>query len=125
MANTIQCADCGTTREARNKNTRYCHHCRLLRNMEFFRKPHTHRECSSARCSAKYAPVERDDAYCGSCDLGYSTMRGTCKACSTADAYLIRPGVELCKECARDPKKRLVLIAALRDGQAKRKEGES
>ncbi len=118
MAHTISCRDCGHPRAARNRNTRYCHRCRLLRNVEFFRHAHSHRKCRA--CEKSFAPVDRADEFCGDCELGYSTMRGECLLCKEASTYLVRPEVRVCKSCAREPTLRNKLIHSLQLGQLQR-----
>ena len=116
----IHCADCGSPREAAQRNTKYCHHCRLLRNLEFFS---TRTEtCSEDGCERKFAPIERGDAWCSQHALGHSTLKGTCLICGTDDAFLVRTGVKVCVSCIRKPELRRRLIANLQRSQAQRKE---
>lgn len=114
----IRCRQCGAHRRARNKNTTHCYKCRLLRNLEFVAE--FTRSCQD--CKAKFAPISRNDPYCGRCALGRSTNTGTCIFCQEPDTYFIQIGVPVCKECARAPERRRAFIAALQRGLRERKE---
>lgn len=112
----ITCADCGHFRRARNRNTKYCHKCRLLRNLEYH--SNTVRLCS--HCKAEFAPIDVKDPCCGEHTLGYSTLRGDCRYCNAENAFLARPDVPVCLSCVRKPTLRARLINALQRGQADR-----
>ncbi len=119
MAHTIRCADCGHDRKAIKPNTRYCHRCRLLRQLEFFLT--RTRACAEPGCNREFAPIETRDAYCGVHALGYSTLKGRCALCEVDDAFLVRDGVNLCISCVRDPALRRRIVAILQRSQARRK----
>jgi hypothetical protein len=119
MAYTIICADCREPRVAAKRNTKYCHHCRLLRNLEFF-ATRTH-VCGEANCDRKFAPIERSDAWCSQHALGYSTLKGLCLMCKNDDAFLVRPGVRVCVGCVRKPALRRGLIRNLQRSQHARR----
>ena len=115
----IICRDCREPRIAAKRNTKYCHHCRLLRNLEFF-LTRTH-DCSEPGCNRKFAPLERRDAWCSKHALGYSTLKGRCAVCETDDAFLVREGVNVCVGCVRKPELRRRLVGILQRSQAKRR----
>ncbi len=119
MALIVLCQDCREPRLAAKANTKYCHHCRLLRNLEFFVRQT--RPCAEHGCNRKFSPIERADAYCMVHTLGYSTLRGRCAVCETDDSFLVRPGVNVCISCVRLPELRRRLVGILQRSQAKRR----
>lgn len=114
----ITCHDCGTRRlNPRFKNTRYCRSCRLLRDLLYVSDEQ--RPC--ADCRRPFAPVDRKDTLCGTCNYG-SIYEGHCALCRRSDVELHRPDIAACVKCVRDPAKRKTIIAGLRRGQRERQQ---
>lgn len=121
MPYAITCADCGAKRSnAQYKNTRYCHACRMLRDLVFVED--STRKCVS--CSTVFAPVTRRDSLCGTCNYG-SIYTGACKFCHEPDAELQRSGVAVCVKCVRDPKRRPTVVEGLKIGQRARRKANN
>lgn len=115
MATTITCAECGDTRTAAFKNTKYCVKCALLRDLTFVGD----RTYKCDDCKAEFAPLARRDPYCGNCAFGCGKFEDCVGCAGTAELH--RPGVPLCTRCLRDPKQRRKIIRALRGGQQERR----
>lgn len=115
---TITCRDCGTQRHRVPANTRYCKRCRMLRDIDYWRR--NSRTCS---CGARFAPLDRNDHHCSTCNPGLRAHSGPC-ALAYADhpheGRYVHPALPVCAPCARDPRLRQRLIAALEAGQANR-----
>lgn len=114
---TITCQDCSAERTARNRNTKYCDPCRLLRNLQYIGSKRVH-HCHT--CEAKFRPASRNDDHCGDCGVVYTRHRGECAVCHHTNAPLYRQGMKLCFGCLYDPKKRSTIIKGLLKGQAGR-----
>lgn len=112
----IKCQDCSAKRSnVRYSNTRYCISCRLLR--DFLYVGVEQRPC--AACKRPFAPVNRKDTLCGTCNYG-SIFEGHCLYCKK-DAELYRENLPLCVKCVRSPRDRARIITGLRKGQAARR----
>ncbi len=125
MANliTIECQDCGSPRNTRYKNTKYCEVCRLLRNVAFVGSRTTKCLVSGKR----FAPIARNQELSLTCDP-YSTkaqVEGDCALCGNHTERLYGPNVGVCVECIDDPEKRNQIKAALIRKQAELKSGEA
>jgi hypothetical protein len=119
MGFSITCDDCGHKRSnAQYKNTKFCHQCRMLRDLLFAGL--ATRKCSDAACSKTFAPVVRRDALCGDCHFG-NIYAGDCKFCHRANVDLHRPGIAVCVRCVRDPKQRKGIVEGLKKGQRARR----
>ena len=114
---TIACVDCGTTRTRCPSNTKYCWLCRLIRDLDHWRK--NTRRCMEAGCRATFAPLGFKDRHCSSCNPGMQTRRGRCVLCKQEGCYT-DPRLPVCAGCARDPGQRERLWGALLSGQRKR-----
>lgn len=116
---TITCRDCAAQRHRVPANTRYCKRCRILRDIDYWRRKT--RTCS---CGAVFAPLDRNDGHCSKCDPGLRAHTGPC-ALSSRDAphdgRYVHPALPVCASCARDPRQRQRLIAALERGQSARR----
>src|SRR5215207_8627501 len=99
MAHTIVCKSCGAQRRTQQRNTKYCHKCRLLQNLEYLAT--RTRRCIEPNCNTEFAPVDTKDCYCGAHALGHSTLRGHCAWCHQDTAYLAKPDVPVCVRCVR------------------------
>jgi hypothetical protein len=118
MSRSIICSDCGAKREnVQYKNTLYCHHCRLLRDLLFLGEKHE-RKCGG--CETPFARTHTKDTLCGDCHYG-SMYFGACALCSTPDAALHRPGIAVCIPCLRAPANRPKIINGLMKGLKARK----
>ena len=121
---TINCRDCGHPRQTPRKNTRYCHVCRLLRNLRWA-GPRTS-ECTI--CDREYAPIGREASrlpLCPSCAHHPSHyFTGTCRLCK-GTGTLYHEDVEICLDCLGDPKQRGVVLRALARKQVRRREEEA
>lgn len=118
MPHDITCQDCGAQRlSATYSTTRYCHSCRLLRNLIFVRD----RVYDCQVCGKPFAPVSRGDGYCAKHDFG-SNVFGTCAFCDEENVEFIRPNIPLCLKCAKTPgATRHRIVAGLKNGQRDRK----
>lgn len=99
----IQCETCGSDRETKYRNTKYCHVCRIYHNLDFVGDKE--QECYV--CDRKFAPVTRNHTTCHQCDLrrrSYS-VDGKCGICGK-EKVLWQEDIHVCMECATDPKKR-------------------
>lgn len=115
---TIICRDCGDERHRVPRNTLYCKRCRVLRNIDYWRK--TTRRC--ADCDAPFAPLDRNDNWCSKCNPGLQAHRGPCAlARGEHEGLYVTGSVPICADCMRDPAQRRFLISALSKGQAKRR----
>ena len=119
---TITCRDCGAERHRVPSNTRYCKRCRMLRDIDYWRRETRH--CLGTECEhAKFAPLDRADRHCSACNPGLRAHVGPC-ALAYKDAphegRYIHPALPVCADCARDPRQRQRLIRALETGQAAR-----
>lgn len=114
---TISCEDCGLNRRGPS-NTKYCHLCRLLRNVEYY----TTKTLDCQECRANFMPVKRGDPWCGNCALGQTANRGSCTLCGEQDTYRIMASVAVCERCARDPAHRRQFIRGMRLKQATQRE---
>ena len=112
---TITCRDCGFQRHRVPANTRYCKRCRLLRDIDYWRR--RTRTCS---CGAVFAPLGRLDRHCSKCDPGLRAHTGPC-GLGNHDGRYVHPSLPICASCCRDPKQRQRMIAALERGQAARR----
>jgi hypothetical protein len=117
---TIQCADCGRTRQTRRSNTKYCYPCRLLRNIKWQGTETT--KCLV--CEKRFSPLKRGDVICGKCDSvpPPGDPRGTCAFCGTENSSLVDKEVQVCRPCATDPEQRGKLAAALQKKANKARE---
>lgn len=116
---TITCRDCGNQRHRVPKNTRYCKRCRMLRDIDYWRR--RVRTCS---CGNKFAPLDRLDRHCSTCDPGLRAHAGPCVLATRDNPHegrYVHPALPVCASCARDPKQRQRMIAALELGQANRR----
>jgi hypothetical protein len=126
----ISCAQCGEARKGVPKNTLYCFRCRVLLNIEFWRR--RTRRCAGQHCGKHFAPLDRNDRYCSECDPGLSRYTGVCvlstrtrskdEIAVTHEGRYADPRLPVCVGCLRDPKKRGQLIAALEAGRKKRRQ---
>lgn len=115
--NIIKCQECGSERQTRWSNTKYCLVCRYLGNAKYLAEHNTTLECWE--CSTVFAPLKRDDKFCPECaPMSQSHPHGHCNLCSRDDQPLLARGIKVCRGCAYDPDKRQVFIKAL--GQKKR-----
>lgn len=115
---TILCTDCGTPRHRVPSNTRYCWLCRLLRDIDYWR-----RNTRTCGCGAKFAPLNRADLHCSTCNPGLRAYSGPCVLATKDRPHEGRyphPKLPVCVACTRDPKIRPRLIRALEVGQARR-----
>jgi hypothetical protein len=107
---TIRCADCGHGRETARANTKYCRLCRLFRDLSHLKG----RTSTCIACGARFAPLTANDGLCSKCDfLAENNARGRCNICETDNALLIKAGVAVCNGCAKDPKRRKVVVMAV------------
>lgn len=85
------------------KNTKYCHVCRLERDLKFIGPKTT--KCWG--CDKPFAPLNRNDMLCSKCDLvtGTADVEGVCGICD-ASGPLYRQDIRICMACLRDPDKR-------------------
>jgi hypothetical protein len=116
---TVHCADCGSEVQTRRANTKYCKVCRLLRDVKFVKE--RTKECWG--CGVTFAPLNRGDVFCGTCDLvpGHS-VTGTCAFCK-AQTQLYSDQVSVCLPCLKDPEKRPTVARSLINKQRKLREG--
>jgi len=107
----IRCEECGSPRLTRYKNTKYCHLCRLSKNLEFIGD----RTNKCAGCEKSFAPIDRNEQLCPECSIGKvaGDPRGTCAFCEAVDAPLIREHIAVCVQCAHDPKLRTKFVGAI------------
>jgi hypothetical protein len=117
---TISCAECGDQRTGVPKNTLYCFRCRVLVNIEYWRR--RTRRCS---CGEVFAPLDRGDRFCSKCDPGLRRHSGTCilsiKDASPHEGRYADPRLPVCVKCLRSPTDRPKLIKALLTGQLRRR----
>jgi len=116
---TIRCQDCGAERKGAPRNTRYCKPCRLLRDLLYWED--NRRRCG--KCNVDFAPIGGRDYFCSAHAKdwrGYKLMK--CVLCGKHDMPPIIAGIPLCHDCARSPALRGKLVAALKRGQAQRRE---
>lgn len=114
---TIICEGCDQPYETARHNTKRCARCALLRNLEFLGTRST-RTCDVGR--ETFAPLERGDTTCASCVYQPKKFgEATCLYCQN-QRLRVRPGVDVCHWCARDPKLRGRFIHGLKLGQARR-----
>lgn len=106
----IHCEDCGAHRLTKYKNTKYCHVCRLLRNLKFIGQ----KTKTCFICDAEFAPIDRNDGMCRACgDLRRSyNVDGKCGLCGR-EGLLWRKEIRVCIECLRDPRQRPRLLKGL------------
>jgi hypothetical protein len=115
----IKCEDCGSERETKWPNTKYCLTCRYLRNAKYM--VNWTEEC--IECGETFAPLKRDEKFCANCRPRYASHpTGDCALCSTTDQPLLTKGLKIGWCCASDPAKRELLIRAL--GKRKRAQQE-
>lgn len=90
----------------------------MLRDIDYWRR--NTRRCS---CGETFAPLDRNDHHCSTCNPGLRAHHGPC-ALAYGDrphsGRYIHPALPVCAECAREPKLRQRLILALENGQAGR-----
>lgn len=113
---TITCKDCGAERTRCPKNTKYCKPCRLLRDIAYWE--HERRTC--LECRATFAPLGRTDYHCSACRPGIHGREVSCAFGHTGG--LVLTGIPVCAACLRAPAKRASLMAALKRGQAQRRQ---
>jgi hypothetical protein len=114
---TITCVDCGTQRCNTPSNTKYCKPCRLLRDIAYWE--HNTRNCGN--CHIPFSPMGGRDYFCSEhavADWHQHAIR-LCALCNQEKPPIIA-GVDLCHGCARNPKKRSLLVRALKNGKAQR-----
>lgn len=119
---TITCRDCGYQRHRVPANTLYCKRCRLLRDIDYWRK--NTRVCAEAGCRQVFAPLHRNDRWCSTHNPGLRAHSGTCGLAprdAPHEGRYVHPSLPICADCARDPAKRRLLIKALENGQAARR----
>lgn len=119
MPQTINCKDCGAPRETKHRNTRYCHVCRLFRNLVFVSR----RTAACVSCDGRFAPIKRDDQLCGFCDFLGETHRvtGKCGVCGQK-TELVRREIRVCVPCLKAPDKRQLVIKALNKRRQEQRE---
>lgn len=113
---TITCADCGAERNARNRNTKYCVTCRLIRDLDFI--GNSTNKCQS--CSARFAPLKRSDTLCPDCDAfskAIPARRETCRNCEGDQFKLLGDDIRMCLKCAGVPENRQGLMIRLHEKQ--------
>lgn len=113
----ITCRDCGEGRTRCPSNTRYCVLCRVLRELYYWQT----RRRTCKRCRREFAPLNRNDYYCSTCDRGLAPYALTCVACTKEAAWPAIKGVPICAPCIRAPKQRSAIIDAMERGQTKRR----
>lgn len=119
MTMTIECADCGKSRETRIKNTKYCKLCRLYRDLTFMAGGYNPK-ATCLVCDAAFLRVKRNDVVCGTCDIGAeSAPTGPCSLCGTT-AKLYDEDVTVCRKCIKDPRRRETLYKSVGKKRAQR-----
>lgn len=113
---TITCQDCGAERQRTPSNTKFCKPCRLLRDLDYWRA--RWKRCRG--CKAEFAPLNRPDNLCSSCNPGLKAYPVDCVLCQAPGLAAV-VGIPVCASCIRAPKRRHKLIEALERGQARRK----
>lgn len=117
---TITCEDCGSRSETTRANTKYCKTCRLFRNVVFI----GHRTKTCIECEKRFAPLDRADVLCGSCDFTRPLVAGHCALCDRDTERLLHADVKVCSMCATDPDKRVLFQRALAKKRRRNKDGE-
>lgn len=119
MLKSYKCEGCSAPATAKRRNAKYCTVCRLVKNVMFIKD--NSKKCWL--CESKFAPLERNDVFCGTCDEDAPRGNtGTCSLCQ-AEAQLYRDDISVCVPCMKDPEQRPLLLRALRKKQrARRKE---
>lgn len=99
----INCAICGTARETRFKNTKYCLSCRLWKNLNFIGT----RTQTCPSCKNRFAQLHRNEVMCGECNpkMAVGEPRGICGFCNE-EKDLILDSVKVCHPCASKPENR-------------------
>jgi hypothetical protein len=106
---TILCAECQAPTPAVRKNTKYCRLCRLIKNIKFITTGT--RKCWI--CDVTFAPLDRSDVLCGTCDDHPShSITGSCRLCNT-ERTLHSDEVRVCWVCLKDPAQRPLVLRAL------------
>lgn len=113
----INCQGCGAPHTARDRRTKYCTVCRLLKFIDQG-QDQVHECCG---CSKPFAPTWRKQLFCRSCDAlmkyGYgrddSRLHGTCGLCAAKDVPLYHPQIKVCESCVDSPEQRKQFVAAL------------
>jgi hypothetical protein len=115
----VICRDCGHPHATARTNTRYCHTCRLFRNLVYL----TSRKSKCLSCRDTFAPLHSNDKLCAKCDvLAEGNPDGRCGVCLLTDVRLVKGGADiaLCLACAKDPEKRKVVMEAVAQKRYKR-----
>lgn len=111
MTTIIACADCGSTHEARAKNTKYCKVCRLYRNLMF--QANTGQPFGTCKlCDNTFTKLNRNDILCGKC-VFMDNASGSCSICDR-EAPLYHADVRLCLPCLKNPALYRKVVAALK-----------
>lgn len=107
---TITCGDCGAPYETIRRNTKLCAKCRLLKNLMFL----ADKKRNCWLCKKEFAPIDSKDVACGDCT--YEAQRGGKTECVFCHEprLRVRPDVDVCNSCARDPQFRGRFITGLR-----------
>ena len=117
----ITCCECGSERQTRWRNTKYCLVCRYLRNTKYIRDREIKKDC--VECDSTFLPLKRDDAFCPECAMvSQAHPRGTCGLCKSTDQPLLARGIKICHACAYSIEQRDLMIKAL--GKKKRERQE-
>jgi hypothetical protein len=119
MAIEIECADCGKSRVARLKNTKYCRLCRLFRDLTFMASGYNAKaECLV--CDVTFLRVKRNDVLCGTCDIAAEAApTGECSFCGET-RKLYDEDVTVCRPCIKSPKQRELLLKSVGQKRASR-----
>lgn len=117
---TIKCVDCGQPYETRRPNTRYCAVCRLYRDLVYLGS----RTKVCLDCEERFAPLAVKDLLCGKCDFIRSKnyADGECALCHGNTSPLLHSDVAVCLVCAREPKRRELLLRAVAKKRSARRE---
>jgi hypothetical protein len=112
------CEDCGTRTDTNKANMKYCHSCRLFRNILWLQKKQRPKPCLV--CGCDFLPVERSALVCGMCDIVEHYHGGTdCLLCHEHKPA-VRNGVPVCWGCVTAPEHRPALLSALQRGRVSR-----
>lgn len=111
----MRCDDCGTEFESAKSNAKYCRVCRLLRNVIFI--GNKTKECWT--CGERFAPLDRNDTFCGKCNTVKSVhdAKGKCVMCKDSSDQLLHRSARVCRSCAYIPDLRPTLARALKKKQ--------
>lgn len=106
----IACEDCGAPRKTRMKNTKYCHACRLLKDLSFLRD----RTGECVACGRKHSLTQRKAWLCQRCTADSGNYReGHCGVCGKENARLVWQEVAVCVDCMDNPEQRGPIIKGL------------